>query len=129
MAFPSPLAIFAKYLEEMNGDAIHPKGVVTVGEPLLASQRSLFERVFQCPIFDCYVSRECGHAAAECDAHQGLHIDAESLHVEFQMDGKPVSAGWPGRILITDFEELRYAVHSLRNRRLGHTHGGIVSLW
>ena len=103
-AFPNPLSVIARYLQETNQSKIHPVGIVTVGEPLLPSQRQLFEQVFQCPVFDCYVSRECGHIASECEKHQGLHINVECLHLEFERNGKPVRMGEPGSILITDFE-------------------------
>ena len=75
-----------------------------MGEPLLASQRTLFEEVFACPVFDVYVSRECGHLAGECEEHQGMHINADCLHLEFvDDDDQPVPPGEMGRILVTDF--------------------------
>jgi phenylacetate-CoA ligase len=114
-AFPNPLSILAKYLDNTPQCKIHPHGIVTVGEPLLSSQRILFEKVFQCPIFNCYVSRECGHIASECEMHSGLHINADCLHIEFVQDGKPVSENEAGQILITDFENygmpfIRYSI-------------------
>jgi phenylacetate-CoA ligase len=33
-----------------------------------------------------------------------LHINAECLHVEFEMDNRPVGRGEPGHMLITDFD-------------------------
>lgn len=105
-AFPNPFSIFANHLENQR-HTIRPMGIITVGEPLLASQREQFERVFQCPVFDCYVSRECGHMAGECEVHNGLHINADCMHLEFVDDkGREVEYGKTGRILITDFENM-----------------------
>ncbi len=103
-AFPSPLEVLSTYLRQATNYRIRPTAVLTTGEPLLPSQRELFEDVFNCPVFNCYATRECGHIACECDAHQGLHINAECLHVEFERDGRPVDSGEAGSLLITDFE-------------------------
>lgn len=91
---------------------------MTTGEPLLAGQRRLFEDVFGCPVFDCYGSRECGQHACECEAHDGMHINAECLHLEFERGGKPVATGESGEILITDFENygmpfIRYRIEDM----------------
>jgi phenylacetate-CoA ligase len=123
-AFPSPLAVLAGYLKNAGGAPIRPQGIITVGEPLLDSQRRLFEEVFACPVFNCYVSRECGNMACECEQHCGLHIAAESLHLEFERDGKPVRAGEVGKILVTDLENrgmpfLRYEIGDMGSPQEG----------
>lgn len=114
-SFPSPLAVLANYLKRTGGQAIRPKGVITVGEPLLDSQRRLFEEVFGCPVFNCYVSRECGNMACECEQHRNLHLLVEGLHFEFERGGKPVAPGEVGNILLTDLDNqgmplLRYEI-------------------
>jgi len=103
-AFPSPLGVLAAYIRDATDYRIRPAGVLTTAEPLLPGQRRLFEEVFDCPVFNCYVSRESGHIACECEAHQDLHLNAECLHLEFERDGPPVEAGQPGCVLVTDFE-------------------------
>lgn len=117
-AFPNPLSIFAEFIEQ-KPIKIRPRGIITVGEPLLDGHRKLFERVFDCSVYDCYVSRECGHIASECDRHDGLHLNDDSLHVEFldenDQDAKP---GQPGRIVITDYENfgmpfVRYEIQDM----------------
>jgi phenylacetate-CoA ligase len=113
-AFPSPLATFAGFLEGSD-HGIHPRGIVTVGEPLLENQRKLISSVFGCEVYDCYVNRECGNIACECENHDGLHVNAECVHVEFDLNGRPAKPGDVGRILLTDFENygmpfIRYEV-------------------
>ena len=69
-------------------------------------------------MFNCYVSRECGNMAGECDFHHGLHINAESLIIEFVRNGRQAAPGEPGQILITDLENygmpfIRYRIEDL----------------
>ena len=117
-AFPNPLSVLHGLCADGFDRRICPSGILTTGEPLLPSQRLLFEEVFGCPVFDCYASRECGQHACECEAHDGLHINSECLHLEFEMDGVPVKSGQPGHILITDFENygmpfIRYRIEDM----------------
>jgi len=117
-AFPNPLSVLARFLRQSSRHRIRPSGVLTTGEPLLLAQRLLFEEVFGCPVFDCYASRECGQHACECEAHDGLHVNSECLHLEFEMDDAPVKPGQPGHILITDFENygmpfIRYRIEDM----------------
>lgn len=117
-AFPNPLSVLVKYLRHNPRYRIRPRGVLTTGEPLLAEQRLLVEEVFGCPVFDCYASRECGQHACECEAHDGLHVNAECLHLEFEMNGKPVGVGELGHILITDLDNygmpfIRYHIEDM----------------
>src|SRR5262249_18580277 len=57
-AFPNPLAELARFALEERIALPRVKGIMTVGEPLLQSQRELLQRGFGCPVFNCYVSRE-----------------------------------------------------------------------
>jgi phenylacetate-CoA ligase len=117
-AFPNPLDVLAKYIREHSRAVIRPKAILTTGEPLLPAQRSLFEEVFRCPVFNLYASRECGNHASECEVHSGMHIAVEGLHLEFVRDGRPVAQGQPGQILMTDFENygmpfIRYQIQDM----------------
>ncbi len=117
-AFPNPLSVLARFLRRGSRHHIRPNGILTTGEPLLPAQRLLFEKVFGCPVFDCYASRECGQHACECEAHDGLHINSECLHLEFEMDSAPVKPGQVGHILITDLDNygmpfIRYRIEDM----------------
>jgi phenylacetate-CoA ligase len=96
--FPSALHRLGEYVER-HGIRLHkPKAVICVGEALIESQRELIARVFDCPVFDCYVSRECGNIACECEEHDGMHIAEELIYLE--IDSK-ANCGY-GDILLTD---------------------------
>jgi phenylacetate-CoA ligase len=97
-AFPGALTVFARYLKD-RGEAIrHVKGIVSVGEPLLPNQRELIESVFGCPVFNCFVSREAGNTACECEHHVGMHVAEDMVHVEIINASR---AGF-GEIVVTD---------------------------
>lgn len=112
--FPYALYLVAKYINEHEDLAgITPKGIIATGEPLHEHQRDVIENAFQCKVFDSYGSRETGLISQECEFHQGFHINAENVLVEFVgEDGAPVRAGETGRIVVTDF--LNYGMPFIR---------------
>jgi len=97
-AFPGALNMLAEYLESKGEKIPQIRSIISVGESLHESQREIFQRVFRAEVFNCYVSRECGNIACECEAHQGLHITEELLYVEIRGNNQDEY----GKILITD---------------------------
>lgn len=81
--------------------------VITGAEALHAPERALLEEVFACQAFETYGSREFMLMAAECPAHQGLHISMENLYLELLDDqGRPTPPGQVGRVVVTDLHNL-----------------------
>lgn len=110
-AFPNALQTFAEFVkaERMRLRVTH--GVYTMGEPLSGSQRALFEEVFDCPVFNCYATREAGNIACECREHKGMHVAEELVHVEVVNR----RANGVGELLVTDLVNygmplIRYAI-------------------
>ena len=63
--------------------------------------------MFRCRVFNRYGTKELGCIACECEAHTGLHISAESNHVEVLNDaGQPVRPGEIGNIIVTNLNNL-----------------------
>jgi phenylacetate-CoA ligase len=58
-------------------------------------------------VFDRYGSREVSVIASECERHEGMHINADNLFLEFSRDGRNVASGETGEILITDLRNYR----------------------
>ena len=63
-------------------------------------------------------SREFSGIAYECEAHDGLHVNAESYIVEIVKDGRPARPGEVGEVLITDLNNrclpfIRYRIGDL----------------
>jgi phenylacetate-CoA ligase len=82
-AYPTPLALFCEYLRDSGRTFHRPQSVIFTAEPLLATQRRVIEEVLRCPVFEHYGSRDFGMIAAECEAHQGLHVNPAAAFVEF----------------------------------------------
>ncbi len=88
----------------LDADASRPPvagAVVSTGQTLAPTVRALVERVAGARVFDRYAAREIGPIAQECEAH-GLHVNAESVIVEIERDGRPAAEGEVGEVVITD---------------------------
>lgn len=102
-AYANSLYEFAKLVKEKNIKGITPYSIITSAEMLHDNERDLIEEVFGCKIFNRYGCREVAIIASECDKHNGLHIAADSLFVEFVNDkGAQVKPGEEGDIIVTD---------------------------
>ncbi len=100
--FPSALQKLAEHLVETNDSIPKVRGILSTGEPLYDSTRTLFENVFQTDVYDMYGTREVGNTACQCPEGKGLHIAMETQIVEFVKNGRPVEYGEEGEMLITD---------------------------
>ena len=102
-AFTSPVYEVARVALEKNLQCDSIKGIVTTGEPLYPHQRQVIEKAFGCKVFDSYRSREAGPLAQECEKHNGLHINAESLLIEIvRSENQDHLEPGMGEIVITD---------------------------
>jgi phenylacetate-CoA ligase len=101
LAYANSMYFFAQFVKENNIQSIYPHYIITSAEMLHKYQRELIEGTFSTQVFDRYGSREVGLIASECEEHTGLHINADSLILEFIKNGKPVETG-EAEIYITD---------------------------
>lgn len=80
--------------------------VISAAERLFPADRAVMTQAFGEGIFETYGSREVMLIAAECPAHQGLHISMENLIVEVIVrEGeieRPALPGELGEVVITD---------------------------
>jgi phenylacetate-CoA ligase len=97
------LYILARYLLAHDIRDLRPRGIISTSMMLLAHERAVIEQAFGTPVFDRYGSEEVGLIAAECERHEGLHLNIEHLYIEFlRDDGSAVEPGEEGAIVITD---------------------------
>jgi phenylacetate-CoA ligase len=81
--------------------------VLCGAEPLYPGDRRTLQAAFGEAVFETYGSREVMLIATECEAHRGLHVQAENLVVEVVVrdeDGgeRPAAPGEAGEVVLTD---------------------------
>jgi phenylacetate-CoA ligase len=96
------LYLFACYWRDHKLPVFPFKGILSTAMVLHAHERELCQAVFQSPVFDRYGCEEVSLIASECSAHEGLHINTDSLIVEILKDDHPARAGETGRVIVTD---------------------------
>ncbi len=98
--------------------------VLCGAEPLLPGDRPLLEQAFGPAVFETYGTREVMLIASECEAHSGLHVQAENLVVEVVVRNahtgttRPAAPGEVGELVVTDLHNLampfiRYVIGDL----------------
>ena len=112
-AYPTPLTIFCEYLRDSGRPYHYPRSAICTAEPLLPQQRQTIEQTLRCPVFEHYGTRDFGMVAAECEAHQGMHLNPSAVFVEFvPVEGADVDG--LHEILVTDL--LNYGMPLIRYR-------------
>jgi phenylacetate-CoA ligase len=99
-------AALARHVNETRSRTWSDISVITAAERLFPSDRSTMTEAFGPNIFETYGSREVMLIAAECEAHQGLHVSMENLIVELivrdAQGERPARPGELGEVAVTD---------------------------
>ena len=123
IGYASAVEMFAKFLLDRPELRIRPHAVKTTADVLSDEQRNVIEKALACPVYNFYGSREINNLAAECPAHEGLHVNSLTRYIEVVDDeGNAVPSGVPGRILLTDLTNyfmplIRYEIEDVGNWR------------
>jgi phenylacetate-CoA ligase len=94
--------LVADFFHRHGLTAYRPKGIITTAMVLHDWQRRRIEETFGCPVTNRYGCEEVSLMACECEQHQGLHVNADSVLIEVIRDGKPAPPGTPGSLVVTD---------------------------
>jgi phenylacetate-CoA ligase len=99
-------AALARHVVETKSRDWKDVAVISAAERLFPADRNVMVEAFGPNIFETYGSREVMLIAAECDAHQGLHLSMENLILEIIVrDGdheRPAEHGELGEVVVTD---------------------------
>ena len=78
------------------------KAVMSSAGTLFPDMRERIGSYFNAPVFNRYGAREVGDIAAECSAHEGLHVNPLTHYVELlRPDGSPAKRGEIGEVVVT----------------------------
>jgi phenylacetate-CoA ligase len=107
--------LFAEFLRARRIEGIRPRGIIATAMVLHHWQRRVIEEVFRCRVTNRYGCEEVSLIACECERHDGLHLNADGVHVEILRDRQPVPPGEAGSVVVTDLTNrgmplLRYQV-------------------
>jgi len=94
---------------------ISPKIIFTASIIMDDFSRQYLQSVFCAKIVDIYGSVEGGFIAWECEKCSGYHICSDVVIVEMLKNGKPVSPGQKGEVVITNLHS--YAMPFIRYRQ------------
>jgi phenylacetate-CoA ligase len=99
-------AALARHIVETKSRSWKDIAVIAAAERLFPADRDVMTAAFGPGIFETYGSREVMLMAAECPAHQGLHVSMENLVIELVVrDGareRPAVPGELGEVVVTD---------------------------
>ena len=105
VSYSQAAVALARYVLETGSRSWDVLPVICAAEALFAPDRKLVEAAFGA-VFETYGSREFMLIAAECDAHDGMHLSMENLIVELLVrENGGLRAARPGElgeIAVTD---------------------------
>jgi phenylacetate-CoA ligase len=106
VCFAQAGAALARHIIETKSRDWDDIAVISAAERLFPADREVMAEAFGPGIFDTYGSREVMLIAAECHAHQGLHVSMENLAVEIVVcEGDAERQALPGelgKVVVTD---------------------------
>lgn len=102
VCYTQSCAQFARWITDNRLRDWDDVPVLCGAEAVLPADRAAITRAFGPHVFETYGSRETMLLAAECEAHDGMHLMEENMLVEVARGGRPVEAGEAGDVLVTD---------------------------
>jgi phenylacetate-coenzyme A ligase PaaK-like adenylate-forming protein len=104
LAYSGALQYFVKYLKDHNIQISPVGSIITSAETLDNEARTEIETYFGTKIFERYGCREVSVIASECEFHDGLHVNAENLYLEYETIEQINETRKLAKLLITDLE-------------------------
>jgi phenylacetate-CoA ligase len=100
-AHPATLVGLCKAIEKDDITGIAPGIVLIGGEVAYPAWREYIETTLKTPTINKYGAAEMNSVAWEC-SHGNMHVDADSVIVEFVKEGEPVAPGERGEVVVTN---------------------------
>ncbi len=104
-SYSSALTTIATEFKD-NNNSVYPRKIFTSAELVDKESRNLINSYFNSELYDNYSCNEVALIAWECREHEGYHINADNMLVEFIKDDNHVSSGERGEIVLTTLNNL-----------------------
>ena len=115
VAYVSPLEQLARHLRATGRSMHRPLRILTAAEKLHPQQAAVIEAALGAPVFDTYGCRETMLVAAQCNARNGLHVNADHLLLECGHDPAVHASADTGDVLLTDLHNYGMPLVRYRN--------------
>ena len=102
VAYTQALATLARWVLDRGARDWPDARIVCAAEALLPQDRDMMARAFGPDVFETYGSRETMLMAAECDAHDGMHVPQENIVFDVTRGAQRLPAGESGEVVVTD---------------------------
>ena len=119
VCYTQSCAQFARFIVERGLRDWEDIPVICGAEAVLAGDRAVLEKAFGRGVFETYGSRETMLMAAECPAHEGMHLSEENLILELVQNGRPAHSG---DVVVTD-------LHNFGMPMLRYVNGDVARRW
>jgi phenylacetate-CoA ligase len=119
VGYASSLFLLSRAMRERKIENPGVRSILSTGDTLLPSYRSLIEEVFGVRVCDYYGAGGEGiHIASQCEQRRAYHLHLENAVIEFLKDGRPARPGEMGEIVVTQLDNramplVRYATQDL----------------
>jgi phenylacetate-CoA ligase len=99
--YPSALRVLMHHLDVPLGIVIRPRVIITGGEVFDPVVKKRVRSELDAEFFNIYAAHEFGALAYECQAHEGLHLNAGHFILECLDGDKPAEFGQAGVAVMT----------------------------
>jgi phenylacetate-CoA ligase len=119
IGYASSLFLLSRAMRERGIPNPGVRSILSTGDTLLPSYRTLIEEVFGVRVCDYYgAGGEGVHVASQCEVRGEYHLHVENVVVEILKDGRPAEPGEMGEIVVTQLDNhamplIRYATQDL----------------
>jgi phenylacetate-CoA ligase len=102
--FPTALSALLTLAPQLRR-VVQPRILIASSEVLEPALRRRAEEELRAEIFLSYVAHETGGIAAECPAHEGLHVNADHVLLEILCGDRPAAPGETGLTIVTTLNQ------------------------
>jgi phenylacetate-CoA ligase len=102
VGYVNPLVRLGQWLLDEGHQVPAPRAILGAAEALHDFQRAILERAFGCKAYNTYGCREFMLIASECEAQDGLHVNADHLSVEVVDPAPSTDGALVGELAVTD---------------------------